>query len=166
MNYLKIEKASTANGIGFRVVLWVSGCEHKCFNCQNPQTWQINSGVPFDDKAKQEIFSLLEKDFISGITYSGGDPLHKDNLESIEALSTEIKNKFPAKTQWLYTGYSWEYLLQDLKRFDILQNIDILVDGQYIDELRDVTLAWRGSSNQRVIDVKETLKQHKIVLYE
>ena len=172
------------NGNGLRVVLWLSGCSHHCYNCQNPQTWNPNSGIPFDDSAKQEIFNELSKDYISGITFSGGDPLHENNLDEVLSLIQEIRISYPDKTIWLYTGFEWNQIMnikvmqpifscEDLenkiqnvlKRQEIIKQCDVLVDGEYIDEQKDLTLRWRGSKNQRVIDVKQSLIQNKIILY-
>lgn len=184
MNYLKIEHEDVCNGTGLRVVLWLSGCSHHCYNCQNPQTWNPDSGISFDELAKQEIFNELSKDYISGITFSGGDPLHEQNLNEVLKLVKEIRISFPEKTIWLYTGFCWndimcffaglqaDYVVLDKKdieawekRREIISNVDVLVDGEYIDEQRDITLKWRGSSNQRVISVVDSLAQGKIVLY-
>lgn len=184
MNYLKIEHEDVCNGIGLRVVLWLSGCSHHCYNCQNPQTWNPDSGIQFDESAKQEIFTELSKDYISGITFSGGDPLYEYNLDEVLKLVQEIRISFPEKTIWLYTGFCWndimcsfaglqaDYVVLDKKdieawekRKEIISNTDVLVDGEYIDEQRDITLKWRGSSNQRVISVVDSLAQGKIVLY-
>ena len=171
------------NGDGLRVVLWLSGCSHHCYNCQNPQTWNPDSGIPFDDSAKQEIFNELSKDYISGITFSGGDPLHENNLDEVLKLVQEIRISFPKKTIWLYTGFEWNLLMSKIcqptfpdkdferiieihkKRKEIISLCNIVIDGEYIDEQRDITLKWRGSSNQRVIDVKQSLTQNKVVLY-
>lgn len=181
MNYLKIEHEDVCNGTGLRVVLWLSGCSHHCYNCQNPQTWDPNSGIPFDESAKQEIFNELSKDYISGITFSGGDPLHENNLDEVLKLVKEIRISFPEKTIWLYSGYNFDLLNSKYKeykytsfaanadewltRWEIISNVDVLVDGEYIDEQKDLTLKFRGSKNQRVIDVQQTLKQGKVVLY-
>lgn len=162
MNYFKISNNDMANGIGVRVVLWVSGCEHHCPQCQNPQTWDINHGIKFDDNAIDEIFKFLEKPYISGITYSGGDPLHSNNINEITSLSQKISEKFPHKTQWLYTGFTWE----TIKDLLLIKNIDVVIDGEYINNLRDITLAFRGSSNQRLIDVKKSLQESKVILWE
>ena len=169
------------NGDGLRVVLWLSGCSHHCYNCQNPQTWNPDSGIPFDESAKQEIFNELFKDYISGITFSGGDPLYENNLDEVLKLVKEIRISFPEKTIWLYTGYDFDLLNSKyneykytpfaanadewLTRWEIISNIDVLVDGEYIDEQRDLSLKFRGSKNQRVIDVKQSLAQNKIILY-
>ena len=161
MRYHNITHDDMLNGDGLRVVLWVSGCEHKCYNCHNKITWDINNGLIFDDNAKEEIFSQLEKDYIKGITFSGGDPLHKQNRTEVFNLVKEIKTKFPKKDIWLYTGYTWE----EINDLDIIDYIDVLVDGKYIEELSNPDLEWRGSSNQRVIDVKKTLIEDKVISY-
>lgn len=165
MNYHKIEKTSIANGEGIRVVLWVSGCSLHCKGCHNPETWDVNSGKLFDKNAKKELFEALDKPYIQGITFSGGHPLEKENVEEVIFLAKEIKEKFPNKDIWLYSGYLWEEIhYHNIAR--ILLYIDVLVDGSYIEEQRDITLKWRGSRNQRVIDIQESLKQNKVVLYE
>lgn len=154
------------NGEGLRVVLFVSGCEHHCFNCQNPKTWNGNSGIEFDLAAKEEIFEQLNKDHISGITFSGGDPLYTNNLHDVFLLVNEIKAKFPTKTIWLYTGYTWEQIRDVREKMKIVISCDVLVDGEYIEELADVNYHWAGSTNQRVIDVQKSVQENKIVLYE
>ena len=149
------------NGDGLRVVLWVSGCSHCCEDCQNPLTWDPNGGLPFDEAAKEEVFAELEKNYISGITLSGGDPLYPGNRMDIRNLVKEIREKYPKKTIWMYTGYEWEIV----RSFDILKYVDVLVDGEYEKDKRDTQLHWRGSSNQRVIDVQESLKTGNVVLH-
>lgn len=181
MNYLQITHEDVCNGDGLRVVLWLSGCSHHCYNCQNPQTWNPDSGIPFDESAKQEIFNELSKDYISGITFSGGDPLHENNLDEVLKLVKEIRISYPEKTIWLYSGYNFDLLNSKyneykytpfaanaddwLTRWEIISNVNVFVDGEYIDEQKDLTLKFRGSKNQRVIDVQQTLKQGKVVLY-
>ena len=192
MNYLQITHEDVCNGNGLRVVLWLSGCSHHCYNCQNPQTWNPDSGIPFDESAKQEIFNELSKDYISGITFSGGDPLHENNLDEVLKLVKQIRISFHEKTIWLYTGYKLELLSEEIyngtkqirtishfypipnknefaenqvKRREIIELCNIVVDGKYIDEQKDLSLKFRGSKNQRVIDVKQSLAQNKIVLY-
>ena len=170
MNYHNITTADMMNGEGLRVVLWLSGCSHKCKGCQNPQTWDENSGIPFDKSAKKELFRELGKDYISGITLTGGDPLYGSNLDEVLDLVNEIRLSFPQKSIWLYSGYTWEEIMKlyfkglydfqcTKKRQKIISKCDVLVDGQYIDSMRDITLAYRGSKNQRVIDIKKSLKQ-------
>lgn len=166
MNYHDINKCDILNGNGIRVSLWVAGCEHRCPYCQNPQTWDANGGILFDESAKSKLLDALRKDYISGITITGGDPLHTNNLEDILNLVNKIHLLFPQKTIWLYTGYTWEELMVDSKRKEIVSMCDVIVDGRYIDEKCDITLKWRGSSNQRVINVKQSISEGKIVLYE
>ena len=177
MNYLKIEHEDVCNGTGLRVTVWLTACSHKCHGCFNEESWNPESGIPFDESAKQELFIELSKDYISGITFTGGDPLHKNNLKEMYNLISEIKEKFPTKTIWLYTGYTFEQCMLEpgevvhshnglkFERQYIVEMCDVLVDGEYIEKQRDITLKWRGSKNQRVISIPETLKQNKVVLY-
>lgn len=173
MNYHNITYPDMNNGEGLRVVLWLSGCSHHCKGCQNPQTWNSDSGIIFDENAKKELFNELSKDYISGLTLSGGDPLHEENIKEVLNLLQEIRILFPTKTIWLYTGYKWEEILKtyytikdiDSIRYSIIYQCDVLVDGEYKEELRDVSLHWIGSSNQRVIDVKKSMEEGKVILY-
>ncbi len=201
MNYHNITYPDMNNGSGLRVVLWLSGCSHKCKGCQNPQTWDANSGIPFDESAKEELFRELDKDYISGLTLTGGDPLFEGNLDDVLDLVTEINKRYnttqdrvyvtdknnnvltgipheirlscPLKTIWLYTGYTWEEIVhptlkcnQSRIRKIILNNIDVLVDGQYIESQRDISLPYRGSSNQRLIGIQKSLQKGEIVLWQ
>lgn len=171
MRYHDITKDDMKNGDGLRVVLWLAGCEHHCPGCQNPITWDPDDGLEFDDTAKKEIFDQLDKDYISGITFSGGDPLHPANINGVLELIEEIKQKYPDKTIWLYTGYTWEQLFDSnnkpySKRGEVVQNVDVIVDGMFVQNLLDVNYPWAGSRNQKVILVQETIKNPgKIVLY-
>ncbi|MDR3767231.1 MAG: anaerobic ribonucleoside-triphosphate reductase activating protein [Butyricicoccus sp.] len=160
MRYHNITKDDMLNGEGLRVVLWVSGCAHACPGCHNPVTWDAEGGLPFDTQAKAELFEELQKDYIAGVTLSGGDPLYPTNREAIAALCQEIKDRFSDKTIWLYTGYKWE----DIRHLPLIQNVDVVVDGRYIEAARDTLLPWRGSENQRVIDVPKTFALGQIVL--
>ncbi len=155
MRYHNITKDDMLNGDGLRVVLWVSGCDHCCKECQNPITWDPDGGLLFDDAAKAEIFEQLDQDYISGLTLSGGDPLHSANRLDVRAFVQEVKEKYPNKTIWLYTGSDWK----DIWHYPMMKNIDVVVDGEFKIDLKDTKLLWKGSSNQRVIDVQETLKQ-------
>lgn len=181
INYHNITHDDMNNGEGLRVVLWLSGCSHYCYNCQNPQTWNPDSGIPFDKSAKQEIFDELSKDYISGLTLTGGDPLYENNLDEVLKLVQKIRIFFPEKTIWLYSGYNFDLLNSKyneykytpfatdadewLTRWEIISNVDVLIDGEYIDEQKDLALMWRGSKNQNCIDVKKSLAQNKMVLY-
>lgn len=159
MRYHDITKCDLLNGDGVRVVLWVSHCEHNCKGCHNPQTHNIHSGIPFDVCAKKELFDNINDEDIKGVTFSGGDPLSTANRKEVLLLAREIKEKFSNKDIWLYTGYSWK----DIKNLDNIEYIDILVDGKYIESLSFPSPKWRGSSNQRVILVQESLKQNKVI---
>ena len=169
MNYLKIDKASIGNGPGVRVVLWVSGCSIHCNGCQNPESWDFNAGKKFDADAKQKLFDALNKPYIKGITFSGGNPVERKNSIDTFLLISEIKRRFPNKDIWLYTGV--QLTTDDFaqpKEDMIIENeifrlCDVVVDGPYIEEQRDITLKFCGSRNQRLIDVKETLNQGKII---
>lgn len=178
MNYMMIRTDDMLNGDGLRVVLFCTACDHYCKNCHNQETWQASNGKHFDDEAKCKIFEELDKDYISGITLSGGDPLNKNNLDDILALCKEVKNKYPNKTIWIYSGYEWNdifykpgYLYPQmidtdrLKRQEIISLCDVFVDGKFVEELADVKYPWAGSTNQRIIDVQKSLEQNKVVLW-
>ena len=143
------------NGDGLRVVLWVAGCSHCCKECHNPITWDPDGGLLFDEAAKQEIFEQLEHSYISGITFSGGDPLHSANRLDVRNLMAEIREKYPDKTIWLYTGYEWK----EVWHYPMMKYVDVVVDGEFKIDLKDTNLLWKGSSNQKVINVQETLKK-------
>ena len=162
MRYHNITKDDMLNGDGLRVVLWVSGCTHCCKDCHNPITWDPNGGLEFDESAKQEIFAELEKDYIHGITFSGGDPLHINNAYDVAELAKEIREKYPKKSIWLYTGGMWE----DVKNMKVIPYLDVLIDGEFEVDKKDVNLHWVGSSNQRVIDVQKTLEKGEVILHE
>jgi len=162
MKYHNITKEDMLNGDGLRVVLWVSGCEHACEGCQNPVTWDPEDGLIFDGAAENELFEELEKDYISGITFTGGDPLYPSNRDEITQLTKKVKERFPQKSIWLYTGYLWE----DICGLPVIKDMDVIVDGRFILEQLDNTLYWKGSKNQRVIDVKQSLDQGTVVLHE
>lgn len=155
MRYHNITTDDMLNGDGLRVVLWLAGCSHCCRGCQNPLTWDPDGGLLFDEAARQEIFEQLEKDYISGITFSGGDPLHSANRMDVRCLMAEIRERYPDKTIWLYTGDRWE----DILHYPAMRYIDVVVDGEFHEAEKDVKLLWKGSANQRVIDVKRTLAQ-------
>ena len=142
MNYHNITKDDMLNGEGLRVVLWLSGCTHRCPGCHNPQTWDVTSGIPFDAEAKAEIFTELDKDYISGITFSGGDPPHPSSINEVGQLIKEIKT------------------------IDFIKNIDVIVDGRFEITQLDPQLHWKGSANQRVIAVGPTLAFNTIILHD
>ena len=162
MRYHNITKDDMLNGVGLRVVLWVAGCAHCCKECHNPITWDPNGGLEFDEDAKQEIFEQLKKDYVHGITFSGGDPLHINNAYDVAELAKEIKETFPNKTIWLYTGGLWE----EVKHMRVIPYLDVLCDGEFEVDKKDENTHWVGSTNQRVIDVQKTLAEGKVRLYE
>ena len=164
MNYHNINHCDMLNGDGIRVSLWTAGCLVHYKECQNPQTWDFNSGIPFDENALQELYEALNKPYIKGLTLTGGNPL--DNAPEILYICRTVKEKFPTKDIWLYSGYTFEQIQELEIGVHILECIDVLVDGPYVDEQRDITLHWVGSKNQRIIDVKKTLQQGDVVLYE
>lgn len=166
MNFHNITHDDMNNGDGLRVVLWVAGCDHHCKDCQNPVTWNPDDGVPFTLADKEEIFAALALDYIAGITFSGGDPLHPANRRDVRKLMEEVKTRFPDKTIWVYTGYTWEEIMQDSELAGMMTPVDILVDGRFVTELKDVTYPWAGSTNQKVIDVQKTLQEGRIILHE
>lgn len=165
MNYIKISKCDTANGTGIGVVLWVSGCNRHCHGCHNPQTWDFNAGQPFTEDTMQELLEALNKPYISRLTLSGGHPLEPKNLEVVYKIIKTVKENFPNKSIWLYTGYIFEYALPNNDVYNIVSLCDVVVDGRYNEHEKDISLAWRGSSNQRVIDVQKSLKQNEVILY-
>ena len=175
MRYHNITTDDMLNGDGLRVVLWVAGCGHACPGCHNPITWDENGGLPFDEAAKEEIFTELAKDYVSGVTFSGGDPLYPANREQVGALAREVHARFPEKTIWLYTGflmaysgYTFEELMQlsDPYVKKLLGELDLLVDGRFLMEQKNIDLRVRGSANQRVIDVRRTRETGTVCLHE
>ena len=213
MNYHNLTYPDMNNGDGLRIVLWLSGCSHTCPGCQNPQTWDPNSGIPFGESAKEELFTELDKDYISGVTLTGGDPLFEKNLDDVLDLVTEINFRYnktqdiayrhyknhnilnkngneirlssPTKSIWLYTGYTWNQIINHHsaitdefdyieesyinslfeKRKEIVSKCDVLIDGRYIEQQRNITLKWRGSENQNVIDIQKSLIEGRKVLW-
>ena len=162
MRYHNITKDDMLNGEGLRGVLWLAGCSHHCPECQNPITWDACGGLPFDEEAKKELFEYLERPYVSGLTLSGGDPLFMGNRDEVGSLMAEVKEQFPEKTIWMYTGYNWEEICD----LPYIKLVDVLIDGKFIVAQKNIKLHWRGSANQRGIDVKKTLKSGEVVLYE
>lgn len=161
MNYHKITQYDCSNGPGIRTVLWVSGCNHHCLGCHNPDTWDPNSGKVFTTSALDTLVESLSSPYISGLTVSGGDPLYVENRITLAGILSHIKSIYPNKSIWLYTGYKYE----DISYLPILDYVDVLVDGQFILGKKDITLLYRGSSNQRLIDVPKTRKLGEVVLW-
>lgn len=184
MNYAQIRSMDISNGEGIGVSLFVQGCDFHCQNCFNSETWDFSKGQEWNEKTKNQFLKLVEKPFIQRVSILGGEPLHPQNVQNVLKIVDEIRVSYPAKNIWLYTGYTWEEIwikdniktgdkVKDMReksiknlRRQVVRMCDVLIDGRYVDELRDVSLHWRGSSNQRVINVQETLKQNQIVLWE
>lgn len=163
MKYNKIRKMDISNGPGVRVSVFMQGCVFNCKNCFNPETHDFNSGNDFTDETIEKILDLCKNDYIVGLSILGGEPLHPKNIEGSTNLAKKFKETYPNKNIWVWSGYLFEEYLKDK---EIINYIDVLVDGQYNDDLHSPILKWKGSSNQRVIDIKKTLKKEKIVLYE
>ena len=162
MYYSKIETCSIVAGPGCRINLFVSGCEHRCKNCFNPETWNFNYGKEFTEDAAQYILDLAKSDYRSGLSIMGGDPMHPNNWPTIKSLVKKFKMQYPDKTVWLWTGYLWEEVASDI----IGSGIDVLVDGRFIEDLKDLRLKHRGSSNQRVINVNESTIDNIILILD
>ena len=166
MRYAKIRKMDISNGEGVRVSLFVQGCSFHCKNCFNQETWDFNGGREFTTAEIQKIIELANKDYIAGLSILGGEPLHNNNVDEVFHIVATFKEKFPNKDIWLWTGFKFEDAIKDSKRKFILRNVDVLIDGQFEEDKKDLTLKWRGSSNQRVIDCKKSLLENKIILKE
>lgn len=161
MRYGAIKKTDIANGEGVRVSLFVSGCENHCQGCFNPETWSFDYGEDFDRRVMYDLIEALSPDYISGLSVLGGEPLDPRNVETVCKICDTVKVIYPAKSIWVYTGYSYE----DVKDLEILKYIDVLVDGRFIEAEKDISLQFRGSRNQRIIDVQETRRSGSIKLW-
>lgn len=163
MRYAKIRKMDISNGPGVRVSIFMQGCTFHCKNCFNPETHDFDGGFEFTEETIEEVLDLCSKEHIVGLSILGGEPMHPKNIEGTTKLARAFKERFPNKTIWSWTGFLFD---RDLVDKEVLQYLDVLVDGQYKEELHNPTLKWRGSSNQRVIDVQASLKDGKVVLFE
>ena len=161
MKYAQIREMDVTNGNGIGVALFTQGCPYHCKNCFNPETWDFNKGMVWTKETENKIIELLKPEYITRLTILGGEPLIERNIEPLTALLKRVKGIYPDKQVWLYTGGDFE-VLEGLYE-EIFQYIDILIDGRYIDDLRDYKLKWRGSSNQRIIDVQASLKSGDVV---
>lgn len=183
MRYAQIRSMDISNGEGVGVSLFVQGCPFHCKNCFNSDTWDFNGGKEWTEEIKDKFMKLIDRPYIKRVSFLGGECLADQNLDEVLKLVKQIRNSYPDKTIWLYTGFEWNSLMSKIcqptfpdkdferiieihkKRKEIISNVDVLVDGEYIDEQKDLTLAYRGSKNQRVIDAQKTLSQNKIILY-
>ena len=172
MNYAGIKYTDIANGLGCRTVLFVSGCRNHCKDCFQPHTWDFNYGAAFDEKVQQEILDSLKPDYVQGLTLLGGEPFEPENQLELVKLLRRVKKEYPNKTVWCYTGNVLERDLLNKSFYttevtlEMLSLIDVLVDGEFVQDLKNISLEFRGSSNQRIIDVKKTLASGEVVLYE
>lgn len=183
MRFASMRNLDISNGEGVGVSLFVQGCDRHCFNCFNPDTWDFNGGKEWTEKTKNKFLELIDRPYIKRVSFLGGECLAEQNLDGVLDLIKQIRISYPEKIIWLYTGFEWDSLMSKIcqptfpdkdferiieihkKRKEIISLCNIVIDGEYIDEQRDITLKWRGSSNQRVIDVKQSLTQNKVVLY-
>ena len=172
MNYAGLKKTDVANGTGIRVTLFVSGCTHACKNCFNEEAWDFNYGEKYTKKIEDEVISALDKPYIKGLTLLGGEPMHPNNQEEVAKLVERVKKEFPEKDIWLFTGFDFNKdILNKMYKFipttkKIIDNIDVLVDGKFVDELKNVKQYFRGSENQRIIDVQKSLENMEVTLYD
>lgn len=183
MRYAQIRSMDISNGEGVGVSLFVQGCPFHCKNCFNSDTWDFNGGKEWTEEIKDKFMKLIDRPYIKRVSFLGGECLADQNLDEVLKLVKQIRNSYPDKTIWLYTGFEWNSLMSKIcqptfpdkdferiieihkKRKEIISNVDVLVDGEYIDEQKDLTLKWCGSRNQHVIDVKQSIAQNKMVLY-
>lgn len=163
MRYNKIRKMDIADGPGVRVSIFMQGCTFNCKNCFNPETHDFAGGKEFTQNTINKVIELSDNDNIEGLSILGGEPMHPKNIDGTKELAKVFKEKYPEKNVWVWSGFQFD---KDLKDKDALKYIDVLVDGQFVEELHDPTLKWRGSSNQRVIDVQKSLKENKIILVD
>ena len=163
MRYNKIRKMDISNGPGVRVSIFFQGCEFHCKNCFNPETWNFDKGEEFTDEVIEKVLDLCKEDHIAGLSILGGEPMHPKNIEGTTKLAKAFKERYPEKTIWAWSGFLFD---QYVKEKEVANYLDVLVDGQFVDELRNPTLKWKGSANQRVIDVKKSLRSKKVILWE
>ena len=162
MRFNKIRKMDISNGPGIRVSIFMQGCEFHCKGCFNPDTWDFKCGNEFTDDTIKDVLNLCENEYITGLSILGGEPLHKNNIGGSTKLAKEFKKRFPKKNLWVWTGFLYE----DIKDYEIFNYIDVLIDGQFKEELFSPKLKWRGSSNQRVIDIIKSKKENKIIIVD
>lgn len=164
MRYNLIDECEAINGEGFGVSLYTQGCPYHCPGCFNPETWDFNKGKEWTQVEEDLIIKLLKPDYIKRLTIVGGEPLIERNIKPLTALLKRVRHIYPDKNIWLYTGGNFEF--ESTRCNDLIQYINVIIDGQFKKDLRDITLKWKGSSNQRVIDVQKSLKKGEVVLYE
>ena len=171
MNYGAIKKCDIANGVGVRTVLFVSACTHHCKGCFQPETWNFDYGERYTKETEDEIIESLRPDYVDGITLLGGEPFEPENQRELVKLLRRIKKELPQKTVWSFSGYTYEELTGDSRAVcevtnEMLSMLDVLVDGEFVEAKRNISLRFRGSENQRLIDMNKTRKEGKIVLWD
>ncbi|HCC04055.1 MAG TPA: anaerobic ribonucleoside-triphosphate reductase activating protein [Clostridiales bacterium] len=163
MKYNIVRKMDISNGPGVRVSVFMQGCEFHCKNCFNPETWSFENGKEFTQGTIDEVLNLCNQDYIKGLSILGGEPMHPKNIDGTTKLAKAFKEKYPNKNLWIWSGFKFD---EDLKDKEVMKYVDVLVDGRYVDEMHNPNLKWRGSTNQRVIDVQKSLKDKKISFWE
>ena len=163
MKYNIVRKMDISNGPGVRVSVFMQGCEFHCKNCFNPETWSFENGKEFTQGTIDEVLDLCNKDYIKGLSILGGEPMHPRNIEGTTKLAKAFKEKYPNKNLWVWSGFKFD---EDLKDKEVMKYVDVLVDGRYVDEMHNPNLKWRGSTNQRVIDVQKSLKENNVSNWE
>ena len=166
MNYSVIKYNNISNGESIRTSLFVTGCSHGCKGCFNQSIANKNTGQPFTDDIKRDILSSLKPNYVAGLSLLGGEPMMAYNIPELITLCKEVKESYPSKTIWVYSGYTYEQILADKQRLELLKFCDVLVDGKYEQDLYSPTLRFKGSSNQRIIDIKQSLLNGEVVLYD
>jgi len=167
MRYAQVRSMDVSNGEGIGVALFVQGCHFHCRNCFNPETWDFSGGHAWTQEVREKLISLAGRNFVKRVSFLGGEPMAAENRLEIMSVMAELKEKYPQKQIWLYSGYEWDYLVEN--RRDVVDFVDVAVLGRYVDELKDVgnrITKWAGSTNQKVIDVQKSLSEHRIVLYK
>ena len=170
MYYSTIKDCDIANGIGVRITLFVSGCTNHCKNCFQPQTWDFDFGEPFTEETEEKLLEMLKPDYINGLTLLGGEPMEPQNQRALVPFLKRVREAYPNKNIWCFTGFTYEVLKTDGSHprcevtDEMLSLIDVLVDGRYVDELKDLTLQFSGSSNQRLIDMVQTRENGEVTL--
>ena len=162
MKYNIVRKMDISNGPGVRVSVFMQGCEFHCKNCFNPETWNFEAGKDFTEGTIDEVLKLCNEDYIKGLSILGGEPMHPKNIEGTTKLAKAFKEKYPEKNIWVWSVFKFDEYLKDK---EVMKYVDVLVDGRYVDEMHNPSLKWRGSTNQRVIDVPKSLKEHKVCEY-
>lgn len=172
MNYCEIKNCDIANGPGVRITLFVSGCRNHCPGCFQPQTWDFDFGHPFDSETEERVLRMLEPSYIRGITVLGGEPFEPENQPALLALLSTVRKRFPAKDVWIFTGFTWEELHSSECRAytavteELISAADVIVDGRFVEEKKNIRLRFRGSENQRIIDVRRSVCEGTAVLWE